>query len=106
MKKLYIIFLVAIGTLFLVAACTSSGKTEAGRKSFIEYCSVCHPDGGNIIKPDKTLRKDALRDHGISTAEDIVAKIRNPGPGMTRFDKATIPDNTAKEIAEYILKTF
>jgi cytochrome c6 len=32
--------------------------------------------------------------------------MRNPGPGMTAFDEKTIPDTDAKEIAEYVLKTF
>jgi cytochrome c6 len=32
--------------------------------------------------------------------------MRNPGPGMNRFDAKTISDKDAKEIAEYILKTF
>jgi cytochrome c6 len=32
--------------------------------------------------------------------------MRNPGQGMTTFDEKTIPDKEAKEIADYILKTF
>ena len=37
---------------------------------------------------------------------DIVKLIRNPGPQMTSFDKNVIPDNLAKQIAEYVLSTF
>jgi cytochrome c6 len=32
--------------------------------------------------------------------------MRNPGPGMNKFDEKTIPDKEAKMIADYILKTF
>jgi cytochrome c6 len=32
--------------------------------------------------------------------------MRKPGPGMNTFDVKTIPDKDAKEIAEYIMKTF
>jgi cytochrome c6 len=32
--------------------------------------------------------------------------MRKPGPGMTPFDEKTIPDRTARAIAEYILETF
>jgi cytochrome c6 len=32
--------------------------------------------------------------------------MRKPSPGMTAFDVKTIPDKDAKEIAEYIIKTF
>jgi hypothetical protein len=47
--------------------------------------------------------------------EDIVKKMRNPGPapthpqkwaGMTMFDAAKISDDEALKIADYILKTF
>jgi len=80
--------------------------SEAGKNLFKQHCAACHPDGGNVIKPDKTLHKEALAAHNIKTPEDIIGKMRNPGPGMSMFDKATIPDNEAEEIAEYILKTF
>jgi cytochrome c6 len=32
--------------------------------------------------------------------------MRKPGPGMTQFDKKTVPDKEANAIAVYILKTF
>jgi len=38
--------------------------------------------------------------------EDIITIMRNPGPGMSRFDNDKIPDNFAKKLAEYILNTF
>jgi cytochrome c6 len=67
---------------------------------------MCHPDGGNIINPKKSLREKSLQAGNIRSAEDIVKAMRKPGPGMTKFDAKTIPDKEAKEIGEYILKTF
>jgi cytochrome c6 len=32
--------------------------------------------------------------------------MRNPGPGMTKFDEKIISTKEAQAIAEYILKTF
>ena len=32
--------------------------------------------------------------------------MRNPGPGMTKFDKTVLPDKQARQIADYIMKTF
>jgi len=81
-------------------------SSEAGKNLFKQHCAACHPDGGNVIKPEKTLHKEALAAHSIKTPEDIIGKMRNPGPGMSMFDTTTIPDNQAQEIAEYILKTF
>lgn len=40
------------------------------------------------------------------TEDDIISKMRNPGPGMERFDKSVLPDRDARKIAGYIIKTF
>jgi len=89
------------------AALYGAEKSESkGAKLFRQHCSACHPDGGNIIKPALTLHKKAREAQGIKTAKDLVAKMRNPGPGMTRFDAKTIPDKDAMEIAEHILKAY
>jgi cytochrome c6 len=81
-------------------------KDSAGAKLFQEKCAACHPDGGNIIKPAMTLHKKDMDAHGVKTVDDIVGKMRNPGPGMTRFDAKTISDKDAKEIAQYILQAY
>jgi len=82
-----------------------SNKISGGAQ-FKEHCSVCHPGGANIVNPAKTLHKKDLDANLITKPADIISKMRNPGPGMTQFDKETIPDNEAQEIAAYILKTF
>ena len=38
--------------------------------------------------------------------DDIVDKMRHPGPGMMTFDETALPDAQAKAIAEYVLATF
>jgi cytochrome c6 len=81
-------------------------KDSNGAKLFQQYCAACHPNGGNIIKPGLTLHKKDMDANGVKTAQDIVGKMRNPGPGMSRFDAKTISDKDAKEIAQYVLNTF
>jgi cytochrome c6 len=73
---------------------------------FKEHCALCHPDGGNIVNPKKTLHKKDREANNIKSKDDIVNLMRKPGPGMTTFDVKSIPDKDAKEIAEYIIKTF
>ena len=85
---------------------TKKGEKIDGAKEFQEHCVACHAGGGNIINPKKTLSKKDREASGIKTAKDIVKNMRNPGPGMTKFDKKAISDKEAKAIAEYILKTF
>jgi len=90
-----------------VAGLNAAEKQDsAGAKLFQQHCAACHPDGGNIIKPAMTLRKKDLDAHGVKTAKDIVGKMRNPGPGMSRFDTKAVSDKDAMEIAEYILKAY
>lgn len=72
----------------------------------MKNCVVCHAGGGNIINPEKTLKKKSLNANGIKTAADIIKTMRSPGPGMTKYDQNVIPDKDAEAIADYILKTF
>ena len=73
-----------------------------GETKFKEQCAVCHPNGENIINPKKTLHKQDREANNIKTAADILKIMRNPGPGMTKFDDKTIPEKDALEIAQYI----
>ncbi len=77
-----------------------------GQALFQQYCAVCHPGGGNIINPRKTLDQAILAANGITTAGDIVVLMRQPGPGMTRFDENLISDHDAARIAGFILQAY
>lgn len=135
MKKICLLFFVLAMSISLLIACTSSDQPEkmvsevkkeavktatsagqvkepagetvsAGEGLFRQNCAMCHPDGGNIINPQKTLHKDVREQNGIKTEEDIIKKMRNPAPGMSTFNETDLPDKDAKGIAEYILNTF
>jgi hypothetical protein len=45
---------------------------------------------------DFSDHKEAVKMSGGMRPSDIIAKMRNPGPGMTKFDKNAIPDKTAQ----------
>jgi cytochrome c6 len=78
-----------------------------GEQLFKQHCAVCHPNGGNTITPAKTLSAKAMADRSkITKPEDIVKIMRNPGPGMNKFDEGMISNDDAKKIGEYILATF
>ena len=110
MRKIYLAFVpVFIMVSVLLVSCIQSGtvpKISPGEEAFVLHCRVCHATGGNVLNPAKTLHHNALAKNGIMTAVDIVAKMRNPGPKMTKFDESTIPDKTAHAIADYILEAF
>lgn len=106
MKKPLALSVFVIAVLALGAAGTAKESSKKGEALFKQHCTACHPDGGNIINPQKTLHRKSLEANNVKSAKDIINKMRNPGPGMTKFDEKMIPEKDAKEIAEYILKTF
>ncbi len=96
----------AICSFGIIAFADKDKDEQSGGALFKQHCAICHPDGGNIINPQKTLHKKDRDANNIKTAADIIKTMRNPGPGMTKFDEKTIPDKDAGEIAEFILKSF
>jgi cytochrome c6 len=84
----------------------TAAAEKSGEALFKEYCAMCHANGGNIINPEKTLSKKDRQANNVDSIKGIVHNIRNPGPGMARYDEETVSNDDAKLIAEYILKTF
>ena len=105
MKTVLVMPLMLLSLVFFALPAQYAEGSE-GEQAFVENCAICHPGGKNIINPAKALHRDALSANGIRDAAGIVRNMRNPGPGMTKFDEKTIPEETAKAIAEYILETF
>ncbi len=97
--------ILGIGSLALISGAAMAAE-ESGEALFKKNCAICHVNGGNIVNAQKPLHKKEREANGVKTAADIIKKMRNPGPGMTKFDEKTISDKEAKKIAEYILKTF
>jgi cytochrome c6 len=113
MKKIATVFVsLASIILFIAVACSGESPNKTAKESskgeelFKFNCTVCHPNGENVIIKEKSLHKADLDKNGIKTPDDIVKLMRNPGPGMRKFDETTISDHDAHEIAEYVLRTF
>src|SRR6266571_1135315 len=83
-----------------------ASNTQTGEELFRRFCRNCHPDGGNVSDPARSLHGSALRRNHITNPEDIVRIMRNPLSRMLRFDAGTISDKDARTIAEYVLNSF
>ena len=105
-KTLMGIFIVLVICSTAMSVFAEKDSVKTGEAKFKALCSVCHPEGGNVMNPKKTLSKQDRDANNVKTADDIVARMRNPGPGMTKFDEKTVSNKDAHSIAEYILKTF
>src|SRR5512133_898745 len=77
---------------------TRKGEKIDGKKEFEKHCAVCHPNGGNTINKMKPMDSKSLKANGVKSVKDIIAKMRNPGPGMTKFDEKIISNKEAKAI--------
>jgi cytochrome c6 len=118
MKRLTFMTAILAVSVCLLSSSVSAKDAPAGKSGeelFKEHCAACHPNGGNILSPQKTLSRKDREANNIKTADDIVKKMRNPGPfpthpqewaGMRMFDEKTISKDDAQKIANYILKTF
>ena len=96
----------AIGTNGCSPGLRQEEVSVSGEALFLRHCAGCHPQGRNLIYPQKDLRRLTLAANGITTPKDIVKVMRNPGRGMTRFDRSTITDAEALRIGSYVLETF
>jgi cytochrome c6 len=117
MRKIFMIAVLILSVCMLSTSLRAKDapKDQTGESLFDKHCASCHPNGGNILNPKKSLYKKDLEANNILAAGDIVRKIRNPGPvpthpqewaGMTMFDEKKISNEDALKIADYILNTF
>ncbi|HOG16449.1 MAG TPA: c-type cytochrome [Syntrophales bacterium] len=107
MKKVFVFPAIVLSLFWLCpGSAAQAADLSQGKEAFVQHCAECHPNGENMINPAKTLHRKDLVANGLAKPADIVGQMRNPGPGMPKFDAKTIPDEKARAIAEYILKTF
>jgi cytochrome c6 len=108
LSGIWFLFMVLVSLAIVLGMDSPAARAAdtSGEELFKQNCAVCHPDGGNIVNPQKTLHKKDLVANNVKTSGDVVEKMRNPGPGMLKFDSKTISDGDAKKIAEYVLSHF
>lgn len=106
LQKLLLVPLAAMSALGPGAVAPAAAGPPKGESGFREHCAVCHADGGNIIRPEKSLSRADREKNGVTSAAAIVRLMRQPGAGMSQFDQEAISDQEAQEIADYILATF
>ena len=100
------LFLMMFSLVSLAVTNSIEAAEKTGEQSFKDHCSMCHPEGGNIINSKKTLHKKDLEANNIRTADDVIKLLRKPGPGMTAYDVKTVSDKDARKLADYIFKSF
>ncbi len=70
----------------------------AGEKLFEANCVGCHPQGGNLIKPDRPIRNSPK----LKDLDTFIAWIRHPQAPMPPFPEPQVSPGQAKELFRYI----
>jgi uncharacterized membrane protein len=97
-------FFMVVGLGFFGAQLVYAGKAQAapekykaGERIFLTNCSACHPQGGNVIKPQLPI-------HGSPRLKDLktfIKWIRHPDPPMPVFSPSKLADQEAGELYQY-----
>jgi len=72
---------------------------KAGERIFLANCSACHPQGGNVIKPDKPL----INSPKLKDLKTFIKWVRNPDPPMPVYSPSKVSDQEAGELYQYVV---
>lgn len=93
--------LIALTTLF--ASPAKAADLANGAKVFDVHCAGCHPNGSNIIRRGKSLKKKALQKNGVETLESISSLVANGKNNMSAYrDRLSIQE--IENVSAYVLE--
>ncbi len=104
-KLIYqVFFLGALVTIiFAFPVLTSAIESSNGKDLFIQHCSGCHLNGGNIIRRGKNLKLAALKRSGLDNPEAI-AEIARIGIGSMSGYEEVLGKGGDQVVANWIWK--
>jgi mono/diheme cytochrome c family protein len=76
---------------------------QSGADVFNAHCATCHEDGGNRLKPDKTLKLQDLKQNGMDTLEAVTSQVKNGTPPMPAF-KNILNETQIKTVSAFVLE--
>ena len=102
-----IILSAAVFALVGAVSSVQAADAKAGEKVFESNCTACHANGGNVMKPEKSLKKEALDKSKMNTAAAIATQVTKGGNGMPGFEgqlNAKDIENVSAYVAEQAKK--
>lgn len=104
MRKIISVMLLGIALFtFAFSSPAFAADTTSGAKVFNANCAACHAGGKNLVQPAKTLKKDALEQYKMDSAEAIIAQVTNGKGAMPAF-KAKLKPEQIEDVAAYVLE--
>jgi cytochrome c6 len=77
-----------------------SAKSKIGEEVFKKNCSSCHPNGGNVIEPEDTIKGSPK----LGDFKTFLSWIRKPVQPMPTFSASQISEEQAKQLYDYIVE--
>jgi cytochrome c6 len=103
LKKFLSVILLAVSFLtFALGRPALAADAAQGAKVFSANCAACHMGGNNVVMANKTLKKEALEQFGMNSAEAITTQVTNGKNAMPAFGGRLSADEIAN-VAEYVL---
>ncbi|HBB34331.1 MAG TPA: cytochrome C6 [Cyanobacteria bacterium UBA8803] len=104
MKKILSIVLLAIAWFGLALGRPAlAGDAANGAKVFSANCAACHMGGNNVVMANKTLKKDALEQNGMKSAEAIITQVTKGKNAMPAFG-GRLTSAQIEDVAAYVLE--
>ena len=79
----------------------TNADNKLGKQVFEDNCVVCHEGGNNTVEATKTLKADALKANGFSSAEDVKKRVLE-GKGVMPSFKETLKPSEIEAVASYV----
>ena len=95
--------LILVGLILTFPIRSSAVEKSSGQDLFIQHCSGCHVNGGNIIRRGKTLKLKALERNGLDDPQAIARVARN-GVGSMSGYKEILGEGGDQLVANWIWK--
>ncbi|MDZ8189428.1 MAG: c-type cytochrome [Nostoc sp. ChiSLP02] len=103
MKKIIKVMLLGIAIFtFAFSSPALAANSVSGAKVFSSNCASCHAGGKNLVKAEKSLKKDALEKYGLYSAEAIIAQVTNGKGAMPAFGNR-LKSEQIEDVAAYVL---
>jgi cytochrome c6 len=100
LKLVLVTFWLLTSTFTLPA---SAADTANGAQIFSVHCAGCHINGGNIIRRDKNLKKQALKKYGMDSIEAVTSIVTNGKNNMSAY-KDRLSEQEIQDVAAYVLE--
>ncbi len=97
------ITLTVLSVLLLLPIQATPLSSAPGEELFINHCSGCHINGGNIIRRSKTLKIKDLQKRSLDNTESI-AEIAREGIGIMSGYKEVLNEGEDLIVAKWILQ--